>query len=404
MSIEFVIDSELLSNALQRLENVRDNSDSTGSPASFFGFYIKDKGIDISARRDGISAKFSIENEGISIKDKGNFALFGKNISKLLSQFPKGQITVVVDEASTDSISALSKSMGVEIEANAIVTFYLPDSSGVSRKSDKSCYAMLARLDKEGIPKLPEKVKGETIKIGLKTLKSLIQRTSFAATDDIWREEQFRIVRFEFGKEGLSVVATDGSRLSLCSDNGQKYEKDMVCQLFAKELNLFLKVISENEGDIEINIGESKSRFDFNNISILLDFAGTTGEYVTYRKYTDRDDKETVGRCTIVKDGLNKILNRISETTDCETTFHFGTDECHVRTTGGLIRSAEDLGDCIKNYTGENGDYIFNYNHLKETIKIAEGDTFEVRFFGTTSPVEMKISDNFKFLVLPINE
>jgi len=405
MSVEFAINGGLLRRTLMRLESVRDKSDFSATNFSFFGFYVKEKSMDICARKDGISAKINIgANEDISISEAGNFSLFGKNVSKLVSKFPDGQVTVVVDEADDNAMKELGDSLGVELSTNAIVTFYLPDASGKATKNSKNSYTLVGDMSKNNIPSPPEKVKGKTVEINMAIFSRLLEKTSFAASfNEKESDINFRAARLEFSKDGVTFVATDGTCLALSQDRTESYE-EAICQLYAKELNTITQIVTSKDKKLVITIGDSKSIFKYEDVVVNVDSAGNIDKYANYKMFTDRKDEDAQGLCTVKKTEFAKVLGRIAETTDCDTVFHFSDKECYVKTEGGVIRCNEDLGEAITDYSGEDGDYIFNYEHLSNSVKLAEEEVFALRLFGSLSPVEVKFNDDLKFIILPLNE
>ena len=405
MSVEFVINGGLLRRTLLRLEMVRDKSDFSATHFSFFGFYVKDKSIDVCARKEGISAKINIgATEDISIVESGDFSLFGKNVSKLVSRFPDGQVTVVVEEADSNAMKELGATLGVELSTNAIVTLYLPDSSGNAAKNSKNSYTLVGDLSKNNIPLPPEKVKGKTVEIQMAIFSQLLEKTTFAASfNDKEFNINFRAARLEFSTDGVIFVATDGTCLSVCRDRTEKYQ-DAICQLYAKELNTISQIVTSKNNKLVITIGDSKSIFKYEDVVLSVDSAGSVDKYADYKSFTDRADDASVGRCTVNKEAFAKILSRISETTDCDTIFHFSDKECYAKTETGVIRCNEDLSAAVNGYEGTPGDYIFNYEHLQNSVRIADTEEFSIRFFGPLSPVEVKMNDDLKFIILPLNE
>src|SRR5439155_23401997 len=108
---------------------------------------------------------------------------------------------------------------------DAPVSFKKEDNEWVTVECDRSNFR-LPGISKDTFPELPT-FKSTPFKLSAPVLKSLIDRTIFAITQE---EGRYTLsgAKFEFDKQGVKMVTTDGHRLALLSTKnvGKENESD----------------------------------------------------------------------------------------------------------------------------------------------------------------------------------
>jgi DNA polymerase-3 subunit beta len=159
----------------------------------------------------------------------------------------------------------------------------------------QTCQFKIMGLAPEEFPKLPEFKDQGVIRLGQADLKSMLELTSFAVSQD---ETRYILNGILFKIEGdkLILVATDGKRLAIYETKlKQRLEKEVYIIVPAKtihELNRNLK----DDGELSLILGNNQALFDLGGVVIISRLL--EGEFPDYRAVIPQaaENKMKVGR------------------------------------------------------------------------------------------------------------
>lgn len=248
-------------------------------------------------------------------------------------------------------------------------------------------------------PELPTLT--ETIEIGLSStvLKSMIRQTLFAVAETDAKPVHTGTL-FEIQEGELTLVSVDGYRLALRKEAiGTKDSIRFVVP--GKTLQEILKLIPEEEENLEIQIGKRHVQFrvgDYQIISRLLD-----GEFLDYKSAIPTTKKtgirvnarrfiESVERVSLL------VTDRLKSPIRCI----FAEGEGVKTSSSTSIGKANDAFEA--EVEGERVEIGFNNRYLLDALRNTEGDEIQIHINGALSP--MKIvpleKEDLIFLVLPV--
>lgn len=278
------------------------------------------------------------------------------------------------------------------------VEIYISENMAMTVRGGVTEYTISA-VGAEQYPSMPEFGESEKITIGQSVLKSMINQTLFAVsqndTKPILKGELFEL---ENGL--LNVVAIDGYRLAVRTEP-VKNDGAMKFVIPAKILSETSKLLKD-EDDLNADIVVSKKH-------IVFDFSGYTvfsrlleGEFHNYKgSIPQKSVTEVIISRRELIDCLERasllINERIKSPVRCM--FENGVLKTSCQTTIGKIF---DEIEC--DISGPIIEIGFNCRYLLEPLKVISEDKIKLLMNGGNLP--MKIvpinSDEYTFLVLPV--
>ncbi len=247
--------SDLVKN-IQYVQNVISTKSSLPILSNILIETLKDK-IKITATDldIGISSIFSSD-----IEEEGSITVPAKRFSDIIKELPEEDILIST------------------MKNNAIII-----------KCSK-CFFKILGLPKEDFPKLPEFINEKHILIGQGVLKKMLSMTSFSVSND---ETRYVLngALFLFDQKKLTIVTTDGKRLSLIKQDLSENAIQKSIIIPSKAIYELNRVLGD-DGDIKITIAENQIRFELNGITIISRLI--EGEFPSYEQVIPKETKEKV--------------------------------------------------------------------------------------------------------------
>ena len=309
----------------------------------------------------------------VSNPENGTVAIQSKLLNDLIGVLPQGELTISSDEKNFVVIECSSGS-----------------------------YSIVGKSP-EDFPAAPILENGESIEIDNETMYRIIGKTSFAVSADMLRPALTGVL-FEFKKDKLTAVATDGHRLAKLSINkstGIKEEKRIIIP--KKFLSLILNALSESE--------ENKFNLTENHVMITI---GNTKFFtrIIDEKYPDynsviptENDKELNVRVEKFLSSAVRVSIFANKTTQ-QIKLTISNNSMKISSaepeSGGS--GSEDI-ECI--YSGEDIEIGFNSEYLKDILR--QIDTEELIMSlkapisaGLVYPAEQAENEDYTILLMPI--
>ena len=255
----------------------------------------------------------------------------------------------------------------------------------------------LAGMPESEFPKLPKDEEAYSYTIPQVTLKEMLRKVSYAASQDDTRRT-LKGVLMSFKDSKLTMVATDGRRLAMVENElefPKSAEKDIV--LPSKAVSELQRSL-EGEGDVSLMIQKSQICFKLENMQIyskLMDDA--------YPNYKQVIPAETAEHIAVDRQLLLDALDRASVMT---------MDEAHstklIFESGKLVvtSAASDIGEAkdevpIK-YAGEKIEIMFNPSYVMDPLKAIDDDEVTINLNNGHSPAVIKCSIPFLYVLMPL--
>jgi len=331
-------------------------------------------------------------------------------LSNILIEAEKKKIILT----STDLDIGISSVLETDVEEEGAITIpakrfndiikELPDEDiSISTMKNNSmvikcskCFFKIIGLPKEEFPKLLEFKDEPSVVIKQSVLKSMINMTYFSMSHDDTRYVLNGSL-FLFKGKKLTIVATDGKRLSLVKKDIEKdglNKSIIVPSKTIYELNRIL----EDEGDIKIVFSENQVKFDLKNITIISRLI--EGDFPNYEQVVPKElqEKIMIQRSQFL-DGIKRAA--LLTTQDSQSVkFEILKNKIVVSKSSPNIGEVREEMDTL--YKGQEIAVGFNPNYIMDVLKVIPQDEIALEIFGSDKPAVIRIEDWFLYLALPM--
>lgn len=264
-------------------------------------------------------------------------------------------------------------------------------------KSEFSVFS-LAGLSPNDYPDLPNVDSRAAFSINNNTLKSMIKQTIFAVSDSDAKPINTGTL-FEICQGNINLVSVDGYRLA---KRTEKIDIDSEFKFVVpgKTLNEILKLIPENEENIDISVGKRHITFrvgNYNIISRLLE-----GEFLDYTAAipTVYSTDITANTKTLI-DSIERVSLVITDRLKSPIRCIFADNSVKISCITNIGKANDEAPLTM---TGDNLEIGFNNRYLLDALKNTDTDEVRLQVNGPLSPMKVlpKEGEDFIFLVLPV--
>ena len=255
----------------------------------------------------------------------------------------------------------------------------------------------LGGLPKGDFPEIPEFKNDFNYLLDQSVLKSLLQKTSYAASND----ESRPILNgslLSFKDEKITVVCTDGRRLALAEQDIEVEENsDLDVVIPSKTISELIKSLG-NEGNVNIRMSSSQIAFEFDNILIMSKLID--GIYPNYQQVIPKQCEE---RLAVDREILQNAVRRVSLIlNDQAASVTLEIKENKI----DLITSSPDVGHASESipikYSGKDVNIAFNPGYLIAPLKHLDSDEIYLEFSDENSPGLIKSNIPFLYVIMPM--
>jgi len=331
-------------------------------------------------------------------------------LSNILIEAEKNKIVLT----STDLDIGISSVLETEIEEEGAITVpakrfndiikELPDEDiSISTMKNNSmvikcskCFFKIIGLPKEEFPKLPEFKDEPNIIIKQSVLKNMIGMTHFSMSHDDTRYVLTGSL-FLFKDKKLTIVTTDGKRLSLVKKDIEKDGLNKVIIVPSKTIYELNRILGD-EGDVKIIFSENQVKFDLKNITIISRLI--EGDFPNYEQVVPKEPQEKIMiQRSQFLDGIKRAA--LLTTQDSQSVkFEILKNKIVVSKSSPNIGEVREEMDTV--YKGQEITVGFNPNYIMDVLKVIPRDEIALEVFGPDKPAVIRIEDWLLYLALPM--
>ncbi|SHH99151.1 DNA polymerase III subunit beta [Clostridium grantii] len=282
----------------------------------------------------------------------------------------------------------------------------LPNSSikiekkdkNINIKCEKTEFTLLANLNVDEFPTLPDINENLVFTVNQKLLKNMIKGSIFAIAQDETRPILTGIL-FEIEGNTLNLVALDGYRLAFRSEFIEN-ENSLTAVIPGKTLSEMSKILSDEEDNVNITFTQNHILFNLGDTKIISRLL--EGEFI---KYNSIIPKEYNSKITVKRTELLECIERASLMAKDGNTnlikFDINDENIVITSNSQLGMVREELNIILQ---GEGLQIAFNSKYLIDVLKIIDENEISLEFSSSVSPCLIKNNENTKFtyLVLPV--
>jgi len=331
---------------------------------------VKRSKIYLSSTNLEISASVQV---GAKIEEEGEISLPAKIISELVSNLPK----------ETVNLSSEKEQLKVSVP-------------GFS--------SMVLGMDPTDFPKVPTSLdKDKTVSVKYADLVNSLSKILFATSIDETRPILTGVL-FMFSKKDLSMVATDGFRLSRKKVEFEGLFEGSKKIVVPKGVLSEISRISENEGNVLIGVKETEKQILFGEENVVLTSRLLEGEYPDFEKIIP---KAATIKVTLDKEELLravKLASIFARESANIVRIKVLKDSIKVYAESGSSGNQETKVDAKVESDEKEFEIAFNYRFVEDFLHSVSGEEVRMEFSGVSSAgVFVDTSDpNYLHLIMPV--
>ncbi len=334
--------------------------------------------------------------EGLLLEADSDLKITGYDLKKGIYTY------VAADIAETGSVIINARFLGEMIRKlpDGIVTFSTDDANGVKVKCGRSEYNFVS-MSTEDYPEMPGVEGLNTLRLSQKTLRSMINQTIFAVSDNDSRPI-YTGTLFEKNGNELTLVSVDGYRLAKRSETLETSDgRDCSFVVPGNALSDLERICEDKDDAVAISVGAKHISFSIGDTVLVS--RRLEGDFLNYRKSIPENFRYVVkvNRLEFMS-VIDRVALIISErnTNPVHMFFNDGSIDCTCTTP---IGNAEDTCSCTG--SGDGLEIGFNDRYLMDALKAAGKDELLFCLNTASSPCVVKAADgteSFTYMILPV--
>ena len=272
-------------------------------------------------------------------------------------------------------------------------------SNGKLTVSSSNFHADFATISPDDFPEIEINEEQTPITVESSVLKRLLSKTSFSmASQDVRYYLNGMLLEIEGNK--INGVATDGHRLAFSSATTNAADLDVRNILPRKAVLELSKLLSPNEGTVELLIGASY--FDVRSENLNFSSKLIDGKYPDYNKVFPTGEPLPL---EISKEILQSALSRASVLSNEKyrgVRFQLSENKLKLTANNPEQESAEEEVDVI--YKGSELEVGFNIGYLLDVLNSIESETVSFEFYGEDSSciIKEQNSEDDVYVIMPM--
>lgn len=273
------------------------------------------------------------------------------------------------------------------------------DEHGLCKINSGNAEFSLISIPADDYPELPTVTGGFPLSIKETVLKDMIRQTIFAvAVSDL--KPVHKGIKFEITKNNLRLISCDGFRLAVRNEYID-YDGDEVSFVVpAKTLTEVVKLITDSENEINLNVGKKYILFEIGNYKIVSRLL--EGEFFNYKNAipTTNSTKARVN-IKMLTDSVERTSLLITGKLKSPIRCVFENNEIRVSSATSLGAASDRIPASIE---GKKIEIGFNNTYLTDCLKTVDSDEVDIELNSPISPIIIKPleGDSFIFLIIPM--
>ncbi len=247
-------------------------------------------------------------------------------------------------------------------------------------------------------PELPKVEEQDKLTIGAEILKNMIRQTVFATSDNM-AKPIYTGSLFEIEDGYFRIVAIDGFRMAV---REEAVDSDIHTKFVvpAKTQSEILKLITDNQKDVEIIVGQRHIIFRVENYSVISRLI--EGNFLDYKTTIPKNSStEFVINTRILSSAVERMALLTNEKIQSPVRCSISSEKIKLSCSTSVGKAKDAIRATI---SGSDVEIGFNNRYLLDALKNTETDEVRIKLSGGLSPMIIKPvdGDSFTFLVVPM--
>ena len=278
------------------------------------------------------------------------------------------------------------------------VSFEVNDRLVCKIKGNSTVFDIMG-MPASDFPEMPTIDDCERVVFPCEILKDMVRQTVFATATADAQKPILTGLLFDINTDNVKVVGVDGYRLAVRKQM-INIGKQMSFVISAKTINEAVKIIKEDEENVEFFVGRRHVAMNVDGYSIIS--RKIEGEFIDYKKIMPSAFSTTV---KVNTKEIVSIIERISLIINDQLKTPM---RCKIDESGIVFSCATALGRATDTYKTEiNGEAFeigINNRFLLDALKATESEEVNINFNGPFASVIIlpKDNDDFIYMVMPM--
>jgi DNA polymerase-3 subunit beta len=292
----------------------------------------------------------------------------------------------------------------VKLLPDADITIKLLENHWVSIRCGRSNTKMvgMARSNFPGLPTFPT---AGVIKIPALVLRSMIAKTGFAIASE---ESRYTLngALMVLKPESITMVATDGHRLSHIERSGEKFDgvSGEMKTLVPKKAMDELKSLLDSTDAKVIEFAKDESTLYFRIGQRLLTSRQLTGQFPNYEAVLPKDNSKSI---TLHGEELGQAISRVAQFADERSrAVRLRLEKGELKLSASSTETGESEDSIEIDYNGETLTIGFNAQYLIDFLKATGGGDVKLELKDAQSAGQLRPAEGeeykYRYIVMPM--
>ena len=292
----------------------------------------------------------------------------------------------------------------VKLLPDADITIKLLENHWVSIRCGRSNTKMVG-MAKSNFPSLPTFPTAGVVKIPAQVLRSMIAKTGFAIASE---ESRYTLngALMVLKPESITMVATDGHRLSHIERSGGKFEGISGEQktLVPKKAMDELKSLLDSTDAEEIEFAKDESTLFFRIGQRLLTSRQLTGQFPNFEAVLPKDNNKSI---TVHGEELTAAISRVAQFADERSrAVKMRLEKGELKLSASSTETGESEDSLEIDYNGDPIAIGFNAQYLLDFLKATGSGDVKLEFKDSQSAGQMRPAEGeeykYRYIVMPM--
>jgi DNA polymerase-3 subunit beta len=292
----------------------------------------------------------------------------------------------------------------VKLLPDADITIKLLENHWVSIRCGRSNTKMVG-MAKSNFPSLPTFPTAGVVRIPAQVLRNMIAKTGFAIASE---ESRYTLngALMVLKPESITMVATDGHRLSHIERAGTKFEgvSGEMKTLVPKKAMDELKSLLDSTDAEEIEFAKDESTLYFRIGNRLLTSRQLTGQFPNFEAVLPKDNSKSIA---VHGDELGQAISRVAQFADERSrAVKMRLEKGELKLSASSTEMGESEDTIEIDYQGELLAIGFNAQYLLDFLKATGGGEIKLEFKDSQSAGQMRPAEGeeykYRYIVMPM--
>jgi DNA polymerase-3 subunit beta len=292
----------------------------------------------------------------------------------------------------------------VKLLPDADITIKLLENHWVSIRCGRSNTKMVG-MARSNFPSLPAFPTAGVVKIPAQVLRSMIAKTGFAIASE---ESRYTLngALMVLKPESITMVATDGHRLSHIERSGEKFEGvsgEMKTLVPKKAMDELKSLLDSTEAEA-IDFAKDDSTLFFRIGPRLLTSRQLTGQFPNYEAVLPKDNSKSIN---LHGDELAAAISRVAQFADERSrAVKIRLEKGELKLSASSTETGESEDSLEIDYTGDAMAIGFNAQYLLDFLKATGSGDVKLEFKDAQSAGQMRPAEGedykYRYIVMPM--